>query len=58
MTTFVLVMWSYAVPPFVAGEYYSLERCQAAAQVQAIGLYGAYGPGRLQWKCTLRGELQ
>jgi hypothetical protein len=52
MTTWYLIMWSWGVSPFLAGEYYSLARCEASAQVQAVGLYGAYGPGRLQWKCN------
>jgi hypothetical protein len=56
MQTWILIMWSWAVPPFMAGEYYDLERCEAAAQVQRIGLYGALGPGRLHWRCDQRKE--
>jgi hypothetical protein len=52
VSTWYLIMWSWGVSPFLAGEYYSLARCEARAQVQAVGLYGAYGPGRLKWKCT------
>jgi hypothetical protein len=51
MQTWVLIMWSWAVPPFVAGEYYDRARCEASAQVQRVGLYGALGPGRLHYKC-------
>lgn len=51
MATWYLIMWSYAVSPFLAGEYHSLDRCEASAQMQAIGLRGAYGPGKLHWRC-------
>jgi hypothetical protein len=54
MTSWVLIMWSWSVAPFVAGEYYDRSRCEAAAQVQRIGLYGRLGPGRLHWKCEQR----
>lgn len=49
-------MWSYAVPPFLAGEYYDYDRCEAAAQVQRVALYGVYGPGRLHWRCERRSQ--
>jgi hypothetical protein len=58
MTTWVLIMWTYAVAPFVAGEYFNRERCEAAAQVQAVGLYGQLGPGRLHYRCELRSQYE
>jgi hypothetical protein len=54
MTIYVLLMWSITVPPFVAGEYQSIQRCEDAAQVQRVGLRHLYGPHRLHWRCELR----
>lgn len=54
MGIYYLILWSVTIQPFEAGQYTTRERCEAAAQVQVIGLHGAYGPGRLQWKCELK----
>lgn len=51
---FYLVLWNAVVPPFIAGEYQTYERCEAAAQVQAVAFRGKYGSGRLLWRCEAK----
>jgi hypothetical protein len=54
MSAYLLIMWTITTPPFLAGEYQTLERCEAAAVVQRVGLRHLYGPHRLHWRCELR----
>lgn len=52
MTIWYLILWSVTVQPFEGGQYQSYEMCEAAAQVQIVGLRHQYG--KLRWKCELR----
>jgi hypothetical protein len=54
MAVYFLVMWTATVPPFIAGEYQTIDRCEAAAVVQRVGLRHLAGPHRLHWRCELR----
>jgi hypothetical protein len=49
MSTWILVLWSWTVPPILGGEYLDLPRCEASAAVQVVGLHDKYG--KLRWRC-------